>query len=117
MSVRTLATLSLIPCTALAEVADKVQSYPSMWLWGLLLAVVLGGLAYLRPLFLIPAVVISLFFAYGYYDMESDYAFRQQVLNEMGENYFIFGYICSFATSTAALFGAFFSRYRSNHEA
>ncbi|WP_417501167.1 hypothetical protein [Marinobacter sp.] len=116
MASRALVILLWIPITAFAEVTDKVQSYPSMWFSALLLAALLGGLSYLKPLFLIPAVGISLFLAYGYYDMESDHVFRQVVLNEMGESYFIFGYLSSFTTLTAALFGAFCSRLHSKHE-
>lgn len=112
MNILILTVLSLIPCTATAEVADKIQSYQGMWFSALLLAAFLGGLSYLRPLFLIPAVATSLFFAYGYYDMASDHTIRQLVLAEMGANYFILGYFSSFTLLATAVCGAVFSKLR-----
>lgn len=112
MNILILTVFSLISCTASAEVADKIQSYQGMWFSALLLAALLGGLSYIKPLFLIPAVATSLFFAYGYYDMASDYTIRQLVLDEKGTNYFILGYFSSFTLLATAVFGAAFSRFR-----
>lgn len=114
MKVLVLTVLWVLPFSAYAEVADKIQSYPAMWLVGLLLAVVMGILTYLRPLFLLLALLVSLFLGYGYYDMASDSAFRQLLLSEMGDSYFLSGYASSSIVLIAAAFGAFY-RYRNKH--
>ena len=104
--------LSLFSCSAFAEVADKVQSYPSMWIVGLTLAAVLGALTYFKPPFLVLAIAVSLFLGYGYYDLASDPALRQLILEEKGNSYFLSGYISSSLILVTALSAACLKLFR-----
>ncbi|PXF29031.1 hypothetical protein WH50_22935 [Pokkaliibacter plantistimulans] len=84
---------TLAPSLCFAEVADKMPSYPSMW--GLALALCMGFslLARLWKGFLLLAILVSLFMAYGVYDAGSDPSFLSAVESEFGRYYQLNSYL------------------------
>ncbi|EIA1557589.1 hypothetical protein [Vibrio parahaemolyticus] len=106
--------LLLFPLVSHAEVSDKIPTLVSMWATSLVLGTILF-LASIRFSFpLLIAAVISVFLAYGFYDMYTDVLFREAVIAEKGGSYFLNGFGSSMIVFILAILGRYISSKESS---
>ncbi|SQD78413.1 membrane protein of unknown function [Moritella yayanosii] len=104
--------LSLISFSTMAEVIDKVTSYESMWGIGLSLSIIFATLTYFKASYIILPFLTSAYLCYGYLDMAYDPTFKQLVIDAMGKEYFMSGYISSCLMIVLSLFSLYLARHK-----
>lgn len=85
--------LLIFPITSFAEVSDKILLVPEMWTQSLALGVLCFYLSSKKWWLSIVGILLFVLFILGIIDAESDEFFRNAVVKEQGEVYFIHRYI------------------------